>query len=99
MAPSLQQQQRRPLSFVSMKPQPCSPAPVSIAELQMHPPFQVSHGLRLTAEEKRRHRRATQSKTLLSSASSVLHVLFLFFSSPLVLERANQEKSLLLSLG
>ncbi|URD85893.1 hypothetical protein MUK42_27686 [Musa troglodytarum] len=73
MVPLPQQQQRRPLSFVSMKPQPCSPAPVSIAELQMHPPFQVSPGLRLTAEEKRRHRRATQSKTLLSSASSVLH--------------------------
>ncbi|CAL9066699.1 BOI-related E3 ubiquitin-protein ligase 1-like isoform X2 [Musa acuminata AAA Group] len=78
MAPSpppQQQQQSRLLSFLSMKPQPCSPAPVSIAELQMHPPSQVSLGLRLTAEEKRRHRRETQSNPLLSSASSssVLH--------------------------
>ncbi|RWW26533.1 hypothetical protein GW17_00009068 [Ensete ventricosum] len=79
MAPSPPppQQRTRPLSFISMKPQPCSPAPVSIAELQMYPPSQVSPGLRLTAEDKRRHRRATQSKPLLSSASSssssVLH--------------------------
>ncbi|CAD5193834.1 unnamed protein product [Musa acuminata subsp. malaccensis] len=76
--PPLQQQhQSRLLSFLSMKPQPCSPAPVSIAELQMHPPSKVSLGLRLTAEEKRRHRRETQSNPLLSSASSssstVLH--------------------------
>ncbi|THU44978.1 hypothetical protein C4D60_Mb02t13050 [Musa balbisiana] len=76
-AAGVQQQQSRPLSFLSMKPQPCSPAPVSIAELQMHPPSQVSPGLHLTAEEKQRHRRATQSNPLLSSASSssssVLH--------------------------